>query len=378
MINGTSSLISQFNPAIALQINPLRSDDRVSVSLAKTDDARTGKIVEKGMFLSPIDARFYSLMGVLAERSDDREAASQFYRHALDLLPTELQALSRQLVFDIQSQRYLEAAETLEILGRRWPDRWSSFEPALPILLSDPDANGRITQRFADYPPLRVRLIRSLARTKEMLPFAYRMAVDWHDRGVEDVDSVINLVTNAFLREKRYTEAYLLFQLTRPESTKSAFVYNDTFEMPFSGNAFDWRIRDQAGVSFDRVTQDGDAALSMRFLDNPIRFRNVSQLVRLVPGRYEVAISYESRDLVTPKPIRFAVRCIPSGQMVLSTPFQDATSKHKERHGFTVPATGCALLELHLFNEKMPMSWRNRYRGTLVLRSVSIVQRRGV
>lgn len=379
MINGASGLVSSFDPAFALRINPLRSDDRVSVAIENIRDSDVDDLVEKGLYLSPIDARFYSLKGVTAEKEGDRQTASEFYRYSLDLLPTESQALGRQFIFDIEQERYASATEKLEILGRRWPGRWSNIEPALPVLLSHPESYDLIMRRFIAYPPLTMLLLRSLTKSAETLPFAYRLTVDWHDLGNADLNGVINSVTNSFLREKRYTDAYLLFQLTRPENSRSGYVYNDAFAMPFSGNAFDWKVRNQAGVSFDQVPDNGNifSALSMRFLDNPIQFRNVTQLVRLIPGPYEATISYEGRDLIMPKPIRFAIRCIPSNAISLSAPLQEGTYERSESHAFRVPVENCALQELFLYNDKLPLSWRNRYRGTLVLKSIKIRRRSG-
>lgn len=379
MINGASGLVSSFDPALALRINPLRSDDRISVATEEIRDSDVSDLVDKGLSLSPIDARFYSLKGITAEKEGDRKAASDFYRYSLDLLPTERQALSRQFVFDIEQERYASATKKLEVLGRRWPDRWSDLEPALPILLSHPVSYDLIMRRFIAYPPLATLLLRSLTKGAQTLPFAYRLTIDWHDRGIADLNGVINLVTSSFLREYKYTDAYLLFQLTRPENSRSGYVYNDAFAMPFSGNAFDWTVRNQAGVSFNQVSDNGKgaSALSMRFLDSPIQFRNVTQLVRLVPGPYEATISYEGRDLIMPKPIRFAIRCLPSTTMSMSVPLQEGTYERSESHAFRVPVENCALQELYLYNDKLPQSWRNRYRGTLELKSIKIRRRSG-
>ena len=365
-------MVSGFDPALALRLNPLRSDDRIEIALDKIGEPRSRKLVEVGLFLSPIDARFYSLLGVFAEQDGDRRTASNFYRHSLRLLPTELQALSRELAFDIEAERYISASEKLEILGRRWPDRWNQIEPILPILLSDSVAYEWLMRRFGDNTRLRSQLIRSIAREAETLPFAYRLVVDWFGRNEPDLDSAINLVTAAYLHNKQYAEAYLLFQLTRPEDARSGFVYNESFSMPFSGNPFDWRIQEQPGVSFDRITRNGKTALSLKFLDNPIQFQNLGQYVRLVPGPYVLKVSYEAQELAMPEPIRLAMRCLPSDSLVLSEPFKEGTGDHNESFSIIVPATDCALQEIFLYNDKLPLSWRNRYRGMLMLKSVSI------
>lgn len=371
MIDGAGNLVAWSNPSLALTLNPLRSDARVAVAIGEIDTEPVRGLIRTGLALSPIDARFYSLLGVLADKDDDQDTASKYYRYALGLSSTEIQALSRQLLIDVSRGDYLDAANRLEVLGRRWPGRWSSIEPILPVLLSDPTAYTQIAERFGAYTPLRNLLISSFTRDPQNVAFAYKLVLDWHNQDRPNLGEAINAVTGSFLRDKQYAAAHLLFQLTRPPETNTGYVYNNTFSMPFSGNPFDWRVRNQAGVSFDQVKRDGASALSIRFLDNPIQFRNVSELVRLLPGSYEGTISYEGRDLVMPKPIQVGIRCLPSNAIVQSVALKEGSSEQDATLTFTVPVAGCALQEVFLYNDKLPMSWRNRYRGTLLLKSVS-------
>ncbi|MCI5073618.1 hypothetical protein [Oricola sp.] len=358
-----------------MRLNPLRSDERIAIALADLEGDGVRPLVETGLALSPIDARFYSLMGIETELGDDVEGASRFYRYSLSLLPTEIQALIRQLAIDVNETRYEDAALKLELLSRRWPDKWNAIEPVLPYVLSDADAYATIMQRFGDYPPARTLLINSLTRRTEWVPLAYQLVVDWQARDPEGLEGAIGQVSRAFLRDKQYAQAYLLFQMTRPEGASPGFVYNGDFARDFSASPFDWQVRRQSGVSLERKGQGDVASLSVRFLDNPIQFNNIRQVIRLIPGAYELTLAYSGRDLVMPKPIQIALRCVQGNATIAAAPLAAGTFERRDTLAFDVPPTGCPLQEIFFFNEKLPMSWQNRYRGTLMLDSVWISRR---
>lgn len=381
MLNAASSYFRDTWPSAALRLNPLNAEARVNQILQMLRERTVShdalrKAAREGIRFSPLDARFYSLMGIIELRMGRREAAGRFFDHALTLLPAEFQALAHKLVHDLEDDNLPAAIDHMEMIGRRWPGHWPFLEPVLPSLLSREWAFSEIAGRFGPNARLRALLIRSLERNEKSLPFAYDLLLKWHDCGLKGLDQHISRVTSRLVQEKRYADAFLLFRLTRPTGTESeaGYVYNGEFRLPISGNSFDWQIRPQAGVDFQFQEEANDRkSLVVRFLETPIRFHNITQFLRLPPGQYRLSLSFSAEALVAPKPLQVGIRCKDSNKVLVAVALEDGSTVNVENTaGFSVPPENCSLQTLYFFTDPMPLSWRNRYRGVLRVNHVSI------
>ena len=407
LLNSAAGLLRGADPEAALKLDPLSSDTRVEVVVdalqSVAGPSTTGNIpkeiaalVRTGIRLSPIDARLFSLLGIIEKKNGDEEKAERLFRHALALLPTEIQALSQTLEISVRRGDYAAAAHELEIIARRWPRYWPKVEPILPAVLNDKPAFQAIVSGFGSDPFLQRLLTWSLIRKKELLTPAYNIALAWHNDGKGDAGTAVNLVTTALLNAGRASDAYLLFILTRPpaKETVAGYVYNGSFEKPLSGNAFDWQIRSQAGADIeivdrhpksgengsgaDRDVPADDKALAIRFLGSPLHFRNVSQFIRLTPGAYKIEVDYASVDLKTPEPLQLTISCT-NGNVALGVlDFESGTSTGRTASlDFSVPPDGCDLQRIETVGANLPLSWRYRYEGTLFLDRIRILRAAG-
>jgi hypothetical protein len=402
LLNTAAGLLRGADPEAALKLDPLSSDNRIEValnalrSLTSETAQDIGSLARTGIKLSPIDARLFSLLGLIEKKNGDDEKAERLFRHALALLPTEIQALSQILEISVRRGDYGAAAHDLEIIARRWPQYWPKVEPILPAVLNDKPAFQAITSGFGNSPFLRRLLIGSLTRKNELLTPAYNIVLAWHNSGQDDVGPVTNQVTTALLNAGRASDAYLLFILTRPtgKETVAGYVYNGSFEKPVSGNPFDWQIRSQAGVDIkivERHPRSGksdpgadpdapadDKALAVQFLGGPLHFRNVSQFLRLTPGAYRLRVDSGSVDLRTPEPVKLSISC-PNGNVTLGAlDFESGTSTGRTASlDFSVPPAGCDLQRIETVGPNLPLSWRYRYEGTLFLDRIQILRPTG-
>lgn len=396
MLNAVSGFLEPINLGAALRLNPLNNEARIAqvTRMLESDaaQAEARRLIADGIRLSPADARLYSLMGILEERAGNRQAAARYFEKALDRSPTEIQALTHSLNYALAAANHSRAVDHVEMIARRWPKYWAGVVPLLPILLADETSFAAVSRRFSQDQHLQQMLIAGLAKSPEGLSLAYRMLIGWRTRNVEKVDGLVNLVTARLVRSGRYFEAFVLFRLTREEvaAARPGYVYNGSFELPISGNPFDWQLKGQAGVDFQIVRQwrqpDGarppraDAegladgrALAIRFLNNPIRFDNMVQLLRLAPGAYRLTVVYATSDLRTPKPLQIGIHCLESGRRLGASPFADGTvDDGRLTVDFEVKRNSCAMQRLAVFNEQLTTSWQNRYAGTLFIRRVGI------
>ena len=390
-------MLSETQPSTALILNPLNSTARINFAFEQLGRSvetlsEVQQSAETGSHLAPADARFYSLMGIVAERLGDRPGASQFYNKALAILPTEIQALTRKLQFAIDEGSYVKAIDAMEVIAKRWPKYWPNVEGVLNALALRPESFTEMDARFGTNTVLRSLVITSLAKTDSTLVPAQQLLVQWSAQGIASLENLINLVTIRLIAQGQYAEAYSMFLQTRTatDSDRSGYVNNGTFSYLPSGNIFDWTIRPQAGVDVEIVNGIARAlgadstgstvtdkhvpsALSIRFLDNPIRFRNVSQLVRLPAGSYRLAVSYKAISLVMPKPLKVGISCYQGKSDLGTISFEGGYIDQEQIYvDFEVPTESCELQQLFVYNDPLPMSWQNRYAGVLLVRRIAI------
>ncbi len=391
LINAISRFLIPINPALALMINPLNSDARIELLTFNLSEEPVPARVEEleqlaieGIALEPMDARFYSLLGIMRERVEKIDAAQDLYLHALELLPTEIQALTRRFVFDYNNANYTEAIIIADKISRRWRQHWNVIAPYLPYLLDNENAYQEALERFSSQNNGRQLLMSSLVSKLNSLDLAYRMIMDWHKLGESDLRASINKLSAKLVAVGQVTKAYQLFRLTLndTEEKEVGYIFNPNFDLKPNGNLFDWKIAKQSGMSMafknmlfrsNSSAPISDSVLETLFLNSPVRFSAVLQKLMLPSSNFTLNLTYSTRDLVTPKPIKLVIECPKSRKILAVVRFLagDITGK-KLQLSFNVPVTNCDLQQIRIFNGNIVESWKNRYSGSLLLHNVSI------
>lgn len=404
LLNSASVSLQSQSPKLSLGLNPFNTEARVNVAYARLEaeqsapEPETIDIINAGIVFTPIDARFYSLMGLTAEQTDDPETAAILYNQALKILPTEVLALANTLGMAYERGDVSATIDQLEIIGRRW-GYWPAIESVIPELLADSQAFATVTGRFANDAVLRARLIDALMASSEGMIHLTPVLLAWHERKIPNLDRLVNQATSLLVSQDLAEEGYDLFKRTRPEavSARANLVFNGTFNQPAGGNRFDWQVRRQAGVDFEFIGEVSKAAqspandtaagtanaqkgLSIRFLGTPVQRGSVSQLIGMAPGTYQLSVAYSARSLRVPKPLRLLVTCMGSkrtrlGEFVFE---QEDAAATEDTISFTVPETGCSMQRVYVSTQDTPNSWRQSYlySGTLFLNRIVIVPAR--
>ncbi|WP_439813736.1 tetratricopeptide repeat protein [Zavarzinia sp. CC-PAN008] len=90
-------------PALAARSQALVTEGQKALDAQKLDDAM--KAFERAVVAQPDNAQGYSWLGLVHERKGEKEAASKYYRIALEIDPDERNALQ------LQGQALLDAGE---------------------------------------------------------------------------------------------------------------------------------------------------------------------------------------------------------------------------------------------------------------------------
>ena len=390
LASAASNFLTSANPDLALSFNPLNTQARVnklSAHLARklnpTELANLRTITTRGIELDPMDARLYSLLGVIDEQRGEIDSAQQFYLHSLKLLPTEIQALTRRFAYNVNARKYVDAISLADIILRRWNSQWNLVAPFMAGLLQDKAAYQEALIRFSKYEIGKTRLIEALSNNENSTNTARRLIKDWHTQGVANLRPVINKLTVKLINYNQYLSAYRLFLLTLNDTEKAeaGYIFNSNFNLKPTGNLFDWQLISQAGMStqFKKFHSDdandeaSDNVFEIRFLDAPIRFSRTLQYLMLPPSKFTLKLVYSTLNLKTVKPINLQIICRRSGPALASLSFESGNNHKMEGEiRFKVPSTGCKVLLLRFYNDKFVESWKNRYSGSLLIHKVSI------
>lgn len=390
LVSAASNFMSVASPDLAVLLNPLNTEARITklsgILGQKIDPAEVASLKKsavEGIGFDPVDARLYSLLGVLNDSQGQKQQAQRLYQHSLKLSRTEIQALIRRFVFNLENRNYVEAVSLADIILRRWHKYWDRIAPGFAFLLKDKAAYQEALLRFSKYPRGQDRIIDSLSNDVASTVIARRLIRDWHKDGPTDLRKVINKLTRKLIGFEQYLPAYRLFALTLTDKEKrqSGYIFNGNFDLEPNGNTFDWRLVRQAGLSSSIVNlpaggssrAKAEKALEFRFLDAPIRFSHVLQGLMLPPSKFVLKLTYSTSALKTVKPIILQVECGIDGKPLASLAIESGTRFSQEaKMVFEVPSSGCDYLRLRIYNRKFVESWKNRYSGSLYLQNVAI------
>lgn len=362
-------------PAFALTLNPINSEAAVNFVVGALNDGGNPDlslltdVARRMISVSPADARGYSLLGAIDERSGDEERALANYQIALRHSKSELQALLRTAQASLDQGDTAGALEKIDLLLRRWPAYWDQVQPFLQAVASSPDTAVLLADKLNEMPPWRSRAIAALAKDPASLgtirsvvaasPEALRTGAAW----VAERETVVaSLVSN-----KAYNEAYELFlsTLTEDEAAVAGYVYDGGFERPLGRSFFGWRAQKPGAteVRLGRQADTGLAGLRVRFLDSPARPGIVTQNLTVPFGNYRLTVEVTAAGLLAPKDLFWTIRCA-QGQELTTVNVPPGTYPATRLHAeFSVPASGCPLQVLSLDTEVRTESWRDRYQG---------------
>ncbi len=385
-LTGLGNWLQDTAPEMALVFDPFNADARVNRLAAGfgAPDVRERLPELRAMahnliHHAPIDARGYSLLGEAWIRSGDEDRAQGLFEAALAMSQTEIHALLRTFSSAVAAGDMASAIDRLDIIFRRWPERFEALAPSVPALLRDPAGYRAALQALRRRPPWRRRFLGVLNRDPAGPDLAFRLHLDLgRPDGLHDPAESGDAL-RALVRARQYERAFHLFMATLPEREMalSGTVFNGSFAAAPSPRPFDWTIRSTAGVSASREEEmggeDGGASLVLRFRGRPVKHIAVSQHVSLGSGDYRLFTRVSSRRLVAPKGLFWRLECIdPRAQVARIDIPARALENQTLDTGFRVEPGACGLFRLHMGTDLIAESFRYGYSGILSVHEIRI------
>ncbi|RWC35179.1 MAG: hypothetical protein EOS70_11660 [Mesorhizobium sp.] len=383
---GLSRFLETETPAVSLALDPLNvnaligeiTDDLNDTSNAPDLDVLLAK-AKGALRFDLADARLYSLIGEIKHRQGKIDQAYELFDQARKLSKTEIHALQRSVGRSIETGDLSKAVGEIDILLRRWPDRFPAVTEGLPTILSNPDGYQAVLAAIKAEAPWRSSLFATLRRTPEGLESASRLLLDLTGSGAPPKSNELSLVINGYINQKQYEPAYrlFLFSLSDEERKLGGYIFNSAFEPAPSGKPFDWQLREQSGLEVAFATSqdavEGEGGATVRFLNTPVKNAALQQYIELPPGSYKISLIASARNLKLPKELFWSIRCVdPAGDIARFNIPEGTYNRQALSQDFSVGPAACPMQLLRLETAAIAESWRFRYVGTLVMHKLSI------
>ncbi|WP_292514749.1 hypothetical protein [Mesorhizobium sp.] len=325
------------------------------------------------------DARLYSLIGEIKYRQGEKDQAYELFDRARKLSKTEIHALQRSIGHSIEIGDLPKAVGEIDMLLRRWPDRFPAVAEGLPKILASPDGYQAVLAAIKAEAPWRTNLFAILRRTPEGLDSANRLLLDLKGSDAPPKSNELSAVIGGYILQKEYESAYrlFLFSLTDEQRKLGGYIFNSTFEPVYSGKPFDWQLRDQPGLEVTFATSqgaiEGEGGATVRFFNTPVKNVALQQYIELPPGSYKISLIASARNLKLPKELFWSIKCVGQASETARFKIPEGTyNRQALSQGFSIRPAGCPMQLLKLETATIAESWRFRYVGTLVMHKLSI------
>jgi len=202
----------------------------------------------------------------------------------------------------------------LDGLIRARPQKAANFFDLAAEISADPDGSWAVARMIASTPPWRAQFFAYLLSKGQ--PEAATRIMD-HLRSLNALvqDLEIAGVINHYLRSGDTDRAYAawLSSLREEELKDVKRVYDGGFRHPVRGLRFDWTVKPADGLAyrlFPRNTASMDQTLQLEFQDFAGGVSNLSQILRLRPGRYRLSGEARFDGFASPTGLIIRLYCL--------------------------------------------------------------------
>ena len=247
-----------------------------------------------------------------------------------------------------QDQNYKEALRYADILMRTRPQALSYIMPIMGKTAEIPKGSDDLKLLLAKNPPWRPQFFayfpRSITDARTPLDILLSVKESANPPSAAELKPYLDFLIQHGFFELAY---YTWLQFLPPEQlAQTGHLYNGGFDAQPSGMPFDWVLTKGTGVTPQVVAKSdkpGERALNLRFGPGRVDYREVTQLIMLVPGAYQFQGSYKS-DIVSERGLEWRIVCASKEQDILGRgPVSRGTTAQWQglEFSFTVPEAGC-------------------------------------
>lgn len=332
------------------------AEDRLSGSQeeAASPDEAAG-LARRALAANPLQEGALRVLAQSADANGDTRQTGTLMRLAAGRSLRDTTALVWLFNQSVRDGRPAEALHYVDAILRTRPDLQSAFAEPLVTLADNPDARPDLIKMLAGAPAWRSWFLGQLAAKAPEPSITYAVLSGLAATSDPPTDGELGPYLNRLIGEGQYQLAFLAWWHFLPATVSKTipFVFNGNFERPVSGLPFDWMIGGVRGATttiVDTGDKDHGHALRVVFGNTRVPYRQVSKLLVLPPGKFELSGEVSADHLVNERGMMWRIFCADDAKVTLATtgPVAGTSSWHGFHTRFEVPPTGCKAQWLRL------------------------------
>lgn len=310
---------------------------------------------------SPLDADTLIELSRAAAAAGDTEAAERLKLLAGDMTRRDVSVQVEALAILLKRRDFDAVMARLDGLIRARPAQADNFLSVAGEVAADPDGANAVTRMLAQSPPWRAQFLSQLL-AKGQADTAYKVISALRASGAAvdpaELASIIDFHLSNGDQDKAY--AIWLSSLSEAELKDVRLVYDGGFAHPVRSLRFDWTVKPEDGFAyrtFPRNTASMDQSLQIELNSFRGHFENLSQLLRLTPGRYRISGEARFEAFQSATGLVFRLYCVDGGKSALleETPALPQSSQWVAfEKTFAVPKGACGGQLLRLETKTKP------------------------
>ncbi len=372
LINGTSALLEDVAPKIAKTINPLTTNAQIN-DLRQSLDQNPGEeelraiaeIAARTVARAPADARAYTWLAEVAHRQGNETGANDLFGKALSFDPNNLRATLNRLNLAKRNNDASEFFRRLDVVGRRWPDKFVDLLPAVEHIAKNETAAAELERILLRNPPWRSVFLQHFIVHSEGQAFVEKLFIREAERGKTDGQAELNTLISWFIENNSVKRAHKLFVQTLNVARRKelGYVFNPRFQPNLENSPFGWS-KPECPASEVRLTGAAEG-LAVRFLGKPARSCGIQQVVVVPPGKVNWLLRATAENLEIPAGLHWKLLC-DQGSVLARIDIPPGSYGPRDfSETVLIPENNCASQVLELSTGERTSSWRNRYSGTI-------------
>lgn len=269
---------------------------------------------------NPLDARSLSQLSRIAEARGEYETATRLKLIAGDMRPRALSIQAETIAILLKRRDFEGAMVKLDGLIRARPRQQDALFAAVTGIAADPDGRNAAARKLAESPPWRWQFVaHTIAAGNRQV--AQRLFSELAALGKPASARELNLLIAQYMKDKDVDAAYAVWlsSLSAEQLNRVKLIYDGGFDEEIAGHRFDWTVDPAGGMTyrlFPRNTSSMDMTLQLDFFNFRGDFKNLSQILRLRPGRYRLTGEARFSDFQSSTGAVFRIHCLNDGGMI--------------------------------------------------------------
>jgi hypothetical protein len=310
---------------------------------------------QRALRSNPLSARALTLLGLVAERKDDRKSAETLMRISAARTWGDLTTNAWLLTHEVRRGDYAHALPYADAMLRiDFETQNTKLFPVLSGFTTNESAFKALTASLATSPPWRAWFLSELSLRLANQARLVKLYAALNETKNPPTKEELRPYLDRLVRDRKFEQAHQIWRETLPPEQRAneTYPFNRDFDIPVDGLPFNWSLKAIPGAGIQIVSIDGGKkrALLVEFSGARVRFANVKQLMLLPAGDYIFRGRAKTETLLTSRGLWWHIFCaskpaesLANTQLVSGTmPWADFEVK------FQVPATDCKAQWLQL------------------------------